>query len=207
MLNPHPPHMAEFTVDNTVVQIPTDDEALAALLSSSHSEDDHDLINAVKPSAAQHKQTGSDLRQRNKATGSAQTSISDKPASPGQLARLIKDSPFIDTQSPMTAFEAFKIITLLPWTLFRIIVATPCALLVWLSVALLVWGHPINAPLPRWRRNFLHYWLRSAVSTASLPAHLNQECCCNWTLARSTRHLKTPLPSQQGYDCYAPPKM
>ncbi len=170
MVNPHPSHTAEFTVDNTVVQIPTDDEALAALLSSSHSEDDHDLINAVKPSEAQHKQTGSDLRQRNKTTSSAQTSTSDKPVSPGQLARLIKDSPFIDTQSPMTAFEVIKIITLLPWTFFRIIVATPCTLLVWLSVALLVWGHPINKPLPKWRRNFLHYWLRYAVTTGTFPA-------------------------------------
>lgn len=160
MLNPHPPHTAEFTVDNIVVQIPTDDEALAAFLRSSHIEDDHDLINAVKASEAQYKQTGSDLRQRNKATSSAQTSTGDKPVSPGQLARLIKDSPFIDTQSPMTAFEVFKILTLLPWTIFRIIVATPCTLLVWLSVALLVWGHPINTPLPKWRRNFLHYWLR-----------------------------------------------
>lgn len=177
MLNPYPPHTAEFIVDNTVVKIPTDDEALAALLRSSHSGDDHDLINAVKPSEAQHQQTDSDLRQRNKATSSAQTSTSDKPVSPGQLARLIKDSPFIDTQSPMTAFEVLKIITLLPWTLFRIMVATPCALLVWLSVALLVWGHPINTPLPKWRRNFLHYWLRCAVSTASSLAQTHQPCC------------------------------
>ena len=160
MLDPHPPHITEFRVDNSVVQISTDDGALAALLSCSHGGDDHTPTNAVNSSDAQQTHSGSDLRQRSKVSHSTQSPDTDTPATPDELARLIKDSPFLDTESPMTAFEVFKIVTQLPWTIFRIVVATPCTLLVWFVIALLVWGHPINTPLPKWRRTFLHYWIR-----------------------------------------------
>ena len=148
---------AEFKVDSTVVQVPTDDRALADLLSSKLNEDDH-LISA---SATQHQQSDAGLRQRSKPSASSnQVPAGDVSVSPSQLRRLIKDSPFIDTQSHMTAYEWFKAITLLPWTLFRILVATPCTLLCWLVVALLVWGVPINTPLPRWRRVVMSGWIR-----------------------------------------------
>ncbi len=159
MLNPHPPHMTEFKVDNTAVQISTDDEGLADLLRNNHSEDDQDLITAVSTNA-QHKQSGSELRQRSKTANSTQVAGGDQPVSPSQLARLIKDSPFLDTNSPMTALEWFKIISLLPWTVFRIVVATPCVLLVWVIISLLVWGLPINTPLAKWRRKLMSSWIR-----------------------------------------------
>lgn len=161
MPNSHPPHTAKFTVDNSMVEISTDDDGLAALLRNSQSEDNHDLINAVSASDTQHKQSASDLRQRNKAPNNTQVSGGDQHVSPSELARLIKDSPFLDTSSPMTAWEWFKIITLLPWTIFRIVVATPCVGIVWCVISLLVWRQPINTPLSKWRRVFMNGWIRA----------------------------------------------
>ena len=164
MPNSHPPHTAKFTVDNSMVEISTDDDGLAALLRNSQSEDNHDLINAVSASDTQHKQSASDLRQRNKAPNNTQVSGGDQHVSPSELARLIKDSPFLDTSSPMTAWEWFKIITLLPWTIFRIVVATPCVGIVWCVISLLVWRQPINTPLSKWRRVFMNGWIRQVCA-------------------------------------------
>ena len=154
------PVTASFKIDNTVTHIPTDDEALASLLSHSHSEDQHDLINAVSPSDSQHSQPHSDLRHRSRVADSSKVPSLDKPATPPQLARLIKESPFIDTHSPMTNFEWFKILILLPWSILRITIGLPCVLLVWEVVALLVWGNPINTPLPKWRRTIMSGWIK-----------------------------------------------
>lgn len=151
---------ASFKVDNTEVHIPTDDKALASLLSHSHSQDEHDLINAVSSSVPQQSQSASGLRHRARPADSNKVPVFDTAATPSQLARLIKDSPFIDTHSPMTAYEWFKVIALLPWSIIRVSVGLPCVLLVWAVVALLVWGNPINTPLPRWRRTIMNGWIK-----------------------------------------------
>lgn len=154
------PLTANLRVDNSVVQVPTDDKALATLLSNSHSKDEQDLINAVSPSHTQQSQPVSELRHRTHAADNSKVPAFDTAATPSQLARLIKDSPFIDVHSPMTAYEWFKVLILMPWSVFRIAVGLPCTLLVWAVVALLVWGNPINTPLPRWRRAIMSGWIK-----------------------------------------------
>lgn len=154
------PLTANFKVDNTVTQISTDDEGLASLLSHSHCEDEHDLINAVSPADSWQLQSGSELRHRSKAADSGKVPALDKAATPPQLARLIKDSPFLDTHSPMTNYEWLKIMALLPWSIVRVTIGIPCIFLVWGMVALLVWGNPINTPLPKWRRTIMSVWIK-----------------------------------------------
>ena len=154
------PLTAHFRVDNTVTQIPTDDEALASLLSHSHSEDEQDLINAVVPANSQQPEPASELRYRSKAAESSKLPAIGTAASPPQLARLIKNSPFIDTNSPMTNYEWFKVLMLIPWSILRVTIGLPSVLLVWGVVALLVWGNPINTPLPRWRRSIMSVWIK-----------------------------------------------
>lgn len=154
------PLTADFKVDNIVTQVPTDDEALASLLSHSHSEDEQDLINAVSPSNSRQPQPASDLRHRSRAADSSKAPALGTVATPPQLARLIKDSPFIDTNSPMTNYEWLKVLILLPWSILRVIIGLPCVLLVWAVVALLVWGNPINTPLPKWRRTIMSVWIK-----------------------------------------------
>lgn len=151
---------ANLKVDNVVTQIPTDDEALASLLSHSHSTDEQDLINAVSPPNSQQPQPSSDLRHRSRAADSSKVPAPGTVVTPPQLARLIKDSPFIDTNSPMTNYEWFKVLILLPWSILRVIIGLPCVLLVWGMVALLVWGNPINTPLPKWRRTIMSVWIK-----------------------------------------------
>ena len=165
------PLTANLRVDDTVIQVPTDDKALATLLSHSHSKDEQDLINAVSPSRTQQSQTVSELRHRTGASDNSKVPAFDTAATPSQLARLIKDSPFIDVHSPMTAYEWFKVLALMPWSIFRIAVGLPCTLLVWGVVALLVWGNPINTPLPRWRRAIMSGWIKYAAPPCAYSSH------------------------------------
>lgn len=154
------PLIANFKVDNIVIQIPSDDDALASLLSHSHSEDQQDLINAVPPANSQQPEPVSELRHRSRAGESSKMPAIGTAASPPQLARLIKDSPFIDTNSPMTNYEWFKVLILIPWSIVRVTIGLPCVLLVWGVVALLVWGNPINTPLPKWRHAIMSVWIK-----------------------------------------------
>lgn len=138
-------------------EVNTDDYDLASLLSSSHAGKDPRGTNA---DAKKLDETAANLRQRSKAQSGPSSAKNSTPLSGEQLIDLLQDSPFIDTQSAMTAYEWFKFVTLIPWLLFRIVVAIPLLILVWGSVSLLVAGIPVNTPLPAWRQNVLHVYLK-----------------------------------------------
>lgn len=134
----------------------TDDRDLAALLSSTS--------DAPAPSHQQNQSneqsnlTG--LRQRGKLQADTAPPEQTQALTPEQLAALLHESPFIDTDSAMTAYEWIKFTAMLPWLLFRIVVAIPLLIVAWSSTALLVAGVQVNAPLPRWRRRIVSGYLR-----------------------------------------------
>lgn len=73
-----------------------------------------------------------------------------------------QSSPFLDTSYPMTAYEWFKLILLLPWTILKLPIALIGFILVWSITKLMILGSPINQPLSparsRMMRPFLSFW-------------------------------------------------
>lgn len=75
---------------------------------------------------------------------------------------LIRESPFLDLDSPMTAYEWFKLVVFLPALLIRClliaILMPPC----WLFARLIILGARPNEPLPPWKvaliRPFARFW-------------------------------------------------
>lgn len=63
------------------------------------------------------------------------------------LKPLIDRSPFLDIRHPFTIYEWFKVILLLPWTLFRLMLFVVIGPFVTLHVWLLIRGAPRDAPL------------------------------------------------------------
>ncbi|PNW78002.1 hypothetical protein CHLRE_10g460350v5 [Chlamydomonas reinhardtii] len=65
----------------------------------------------------------------------------------------LRDSPFLELGCPFTAYEALKMLLLLPWVPLRLCLggAALVALAVINSAA--AWGVPPDQPLPAWRRN------------------------------------------------------
>lgn len=50
---------------------------------------------------------------------------------PSSLEDMIKDSPFLDLSSPMTAYEWFKVVIMLPWVVFKTLLSIAGLILVW----------------------------------------------------------------------------
>ncbi len=65
-----------------------------------------------------------------------------------QLAPLIRDSPFLDTRYPFTAYEFFKVLLFLPWTIFRFMLFLLIGPWVILHVWLLIRTYDRDEPLP-----------------------------------------------------------
>lgn len=60
---------------------------------------------------------------------------SQRPAtSLPSLEELVTDSPFLDLTSPMTAYEWFKAVLLLPWAALKFLLSVSGLALVWLVV-------------------------------------------------------------------------
>ena len=142
---------------DTSFQLSTDDADLAELLSSSANA--HAAPRPDGDGALQHK-SPADLRQRGKPQTEPERNDSNQQTLPEQLAEHLHQSPFIDTDSCMTAYEWVKFAVMLPWLLFRIVVATPLLIIAWSSTALLVAGVPVNTPLPKWRRSVVSSYLK-----------------------------------------------
>ncbi|KAK9821452.1 hypothetical protein WJX81_001153 [Elliptochloris bilobata] len=84
-------------------------------------------------------------------------SVGDGP----DLVELTRDSPFLDLDSPMTAYEWFKAVAMVPMLLLRAVLVSLIVPLVWLTLCLLTAGIPLNVPLAPWRVAVLSTMLRS----------------------------------------------
>ena len=62
---------------------------------------------------------------------------------------LWQDSPFLDLNSPMTAWEWLKIAIMAPWILLRVLLTLLLIPFVWAVVRALTFNATINKPLPR----------------------------------------------------------
>ena len=77
--------------------------------------------------------------------------MSGKDAAPaGKLS--ISDSPFLELQAPFTAYEAFKMVLLLPVAIPRAIIGVLAIALVALINSIAAWNWPVNKPLTPRRR-------------------------------------------------------
>ena len=142
---------------NGSFQLSTDDAHLATVLSNS-------TFNDVTPQDSQIGRASSEaapvnLRQRSKALAAALLPDNTHALTPEQLADHLHESPFIDTESCMTPYEWVKFVVLLPWLLFRIVVAIPLLIVAWSSTALLVAGVPVNTPLAKWRKKVVSVYM------------------------------------------------
>lgn len=89
------------------------------------------------------------------------TQPSQRPASSmPSLEELVTDSPFLDLGSPMTAYEWFKAVLLLPWAAFKFLLSVSGLALVWLVVRILVIGAKPNEPGGAWRYKLIQPWLQ-----------------------------------------------
>ena len=79
-----------------------------------------------------------------------------------EVEAMKQNSPFLDTSYPMTAYEWFKLILLLPWTIIKLPIALLGFIIVWGITKLMILGSPINQPLSPARskmmRPFLSFW-------------------------------------------------
>ncbi|KAK9802006.1 hypothetical protein WJX73_009794 [Symbiochloris irregularis] len=85
------------------------------------------------------------------------------PLPPGltdEQYQLIRESPFLDLDSPMTAYEWFKLVLFMPYLLIRIcliiLLMPPCWLFGWVITR----GAQPNQPLPVWRENIIRPFAR-----------------------------------------------
>ena len=85
------------------------------------------------------------------------------PLPPGlepQLYRDIRASPFLDLDSPMTAYEWTKFVLTTPFLLIRICLVATIVPVVLLVTHLFVAGQAYNEPLPQWKARILQPFLR-----------------------------------------------
>lgn len=68
--------------------------------------------------------------------------VSERP-----LQDLIENSPFLDTTSPITAYEMFKMCILLPWTLIRFVLLIIIMPFVWATTHVLMLGWDRSQPM------------------------------------------------------------
>lgn len=98
--------------------------------------------------------------------------------SPEQRA-LAQESPFLDLDSPMTAYEWFKIILYIPVLLVRLLLICTLMPPCWLFSRLITTSMQPNEPFPEWRvravRRFVKIWARVllflGMSFYNLPVH------------------------------------
>ncbi|GBF97219.1 lysophosphatidylcholine acyltransferase [Raphidocelis subcapitata] len=65
------------------------------------------------------------------------------------------NSPFIELQTPLTAWEIVKIVIMLPTIPFRILFIACCVFGVAVCNTIAIWGCDLERPLPRWRRRLV----------------------------------------------------
>ena len=85
------------------------------------------------------------------------------PLPPGldpQLYQDIRSSPYLDLDSPMTAYEWLKFGLTTPLLLIRICLVATLLPIVILVTHLVVAGQAFNEPLPRWKARFIRPFLR-----------------------------------------------
>ncbi|KAK9843883.1 hypothetical protein WJX84_004630 [Apatococcus fuscideae] len=79
-----------------------------------------------------------------------------------EVQAMKESSPYLDTSYPMTAYEWFKLVLLLPWVIVKLPIALIGFILVWSITKLIILGSPINEPLSPTRsrimRPFLSFW-------------------------------------------------
>eukprot|EP00798_Chlamydomonas_sp_ICE-L_P011193 gene11193-18810_t len=72
------------------------------------------------------------------------------------MASRIEDSPFVELDRPFTAYEAFKMVVLLPLAIPRALIGCLALVLIALINVLAVLGcGDIEAPMPAWRRRII----------------------------------------------------
>lgn len=152
------PQSVQVKCKTSSFQLSTDDAHLAAVLSSSSTNDATHQDSHI--SGASSEAAPATLRQRSKAPAEVVVPDNTHALTPEQLADHLNESPFIDTESCMTPYEWVKFVVLLPWLLFRIVVAIPLLIVAWSSTALLVAGVPMNTPLAKWRKRVVSIYLR-----------------------------------------------
>lgn len=79
---------------------------------------------------------------------------------PLSLDDLIRDTPFLDLDSPVTGYECFKMIILLPWTLVRFALLGLSIVPLWVVVRVLIIGLDPGQPFGRKRAALVRYLLR-----------------------------------------------
>lgn len=79
---------------------------------------------------------------------------------PTSMEEIIKDSPFLDLSSPMTAYEWAKVVLMLPWVIFKVILSVLGLIMVWALTRVLVIGAEPNDPGSSWRFSIIRPWLR-----------------------------------------------
>ncbi|KAK9828960.1 hypothetical protein WJX72_003052 [[Myrmecia] bisecta] len=77
-----------------------------------------------------------------------------------EVQALIKDSPFLDLSSPLTAYEWFKLVIGFPVFILKLLLAAVGLPFVWLVVRLLTVNTPLNQPLAPWRNNLLRPFVK-----------------------------------------------
>ena len=85
------------------------------------------------------------------------------PLPPGlgpQLYEDIRGSPYLDLDSPMTAYEWLKFGLTTPLLLIRICLVATLLPIVMLFTRLVLAGQAFNEPLPRWKASFIRPFLK-----------------------------------------------
>lgn len=105
-------------------------------------------------------QAAQNISASSKALQSATAQHQHAEHGPTSLNEIIKDSPFLDLTSPMTLYEWSKVVLMLPWVAFKVVISVLGLIMVWAVTRVLVIGVEPNHLGSSWRFGILRPWLR-----------------------------------------------
>ncbi|KAI8464591.1 MAG: hypothetical protein J3K34DRAFT_439899 [Monoraphidium minutum] len=113
----------------------------------------------VRSSMGRHEQrngSGTGSTHERSAPGTRAAMAPQGEAQPGEVMLYdMHDSPFIELQTPMTAWEIFKMVVLLPLLPLRLFFVFCAVIGVAVCNSILIAGCDLEQPLPRWRRRLV----------------------------------------------------